>query len=1126
MSTDGFLVLDSTSAFAQFGEQTSERGRECVEQGGVAELFWPQPWEFLALVEGADNRVHRAKVSFNSILRPTGEMEMVPLSTSCTCDVKRYCEHAAAALHILVDEPELLSDEFRNGGVYADDDDYPGAVAESLQELVLSGSQQWRPPDWRMLLDRLQTYQDHGTEPLAIGVSMLSQDPRAPFAYPKATQPEDLDGGKDLSVILMPLTKGKKGTWIKGGLTWDSFTSPDSIERFGGQRCEIMASIAERGSSHLGYSGRRIKELELEMLSGATVWPLLDRVRELGIPFIGQGIVQDIQIHPPVSLLFSLEKEDGCIHLLPIVQRDDGSDVQPSVYPLLPIGDTGFVDIQLDPTSGGHRVTLALLPLREPLTHGTAGLINGSRHIHVPPEELPEFTETFLPVAMHLATICSRDQSVEIPEATPPRLWLRAHYGPRHELTLDWGWHYDHPRRIVRLLNDGVIDGESATILPRDRNAERMVLQRVREIWPSAAYGETMRFTGIDTARFTVDVLPLLEDSDDVVVEIAGLKGDYAELEGAPLIRVGADETEDRDWYDLRVDVEVAGRMVPFRQLFTALAQDETHLLLPDGAYFPLDHPDLDRLRQLISEADALNDERPRLSRYQTSLFDEFGELAHEVHAPPSWQRLLDGLRDADGIPEHPVPETVQARLRPYQVDGYQWLSFLAEHEMGGILADDMGLGKTLQTLTFITHARGLTPEAPPFLVVAPTSVASNWVTEAAKFTPHLNVCLVDSTARRRGSSLEEVVQGADVVVTSYAILRIDAEDFAAREWSGLLLDEAQSVKNHVARTHQAARGVQAPFRLAITGTPMENSLTDLWSLLSLAVPGLFPSLSRFKRDFVKPIESGEEPERMAVLRRRIRPFMMRRTKDLVAADLPEKLEQLTTVTLEAKHRKLYDTVLQRERKKVLGLMADFESNRIEVLSSLTRLRMLALDPAIVDGGKYQNTPSSKMEALIDQLQEAVAEGHRVIVFSQFTSFLKRLAVRLNPTGVRYAYLDGTTRRRGEVIRSFTDGTVPVFLISLKAGGTGLTLTEADYVFLLDPWWNPAVEAQAVDRAHRIGQTSTVMVYRMVAEGTIEEKVLALQRRKAELFTSLMDDGAAFGQAITAEDIRELLEES
>jgi len=365
-------------------------------------------------------------------------------------------------------------------------------------------------------------------------------------------------------------------------------------------------------------------------------------------------------------------------------------------------------------------------------------------------------------------------------------------------------------------------------------------------------------------------------------------------------------------------------------------------------------------------------------------------------------------------------------------------------------------------------------------------------------------------------------VAGADLVVTSYALLRLDAAELESLPWSGLVLDEAQFVKNHRAKTYQAARRVGAPFALAITGTPLENSLMDLWSLLSVAAPGLFPSPQRFSQFYRRAIERDGDTERLEQLRRRVRPFLLRRTKQAVASELPPKQEQVVEVELAPRHMRVYQTHLQRERQKVLGLLDDLDRNRFTVLRSLTLLRRLSLDPALVDEA-HADIPAAKVEALLDDLGELVAEGHRALVFSQFTSFLGRIRSRLEQAGIEHAYLDGSTTHREEAVERFRSGAAPVFLISLKAGGFGLNLTEADYCFVLDPWWNPATEAQAVDRAHRIGQTRTVMVYRMVAKDTIEEKVMALKARKAELFSSVFDADGLGGAGLAADDIRDLL---
>ncbi len=432
-----------------------------------------------------------------------------------------------------------------------------------------------------------------------------------------------------------------------------------------------------------------------------------------------------------------------------------------------------------------------------------------------------------------------------------------------------------------------------------------------------------------------------------------------------------------------------------------------------------------------------------------------------------------------------------------------------------------MGLGKTLESLALICHARQAEPQSPPFLIIAPTSVAPNWAAEAARFAPGLKVVTITDTLARRGTDLGAIIAGADAVVTSYTLLRMDFDAHAAADWSGLILDEAQYTKNHQSKIYQCARRLPAPFKVAITGTPMENNLMELWSLLSITAPGLFPSPARFREYYARPIEKQSDDELLAQLRRRIKPLVKRRTKEQVAADLPDKQEQVLEIELHPRHRKLYQTHLQHERQKVLGLIGDVNANRFMILRSLTRLRQLSLHAALIDDA-HDDVPCSKIDTLTEQLQDVAAGGHRALVFSQFTSFLGHVRARLDMAGISYCYLDGKTRDRAAVLRQFKDGTDPVFLISLKAGGFGLNLTEADYCFLLDPWWNPATEAQAIDRTHRIGQTRNVMVYRLIAKDTIEEKVMALKARKAGLFSDVLDGGNAFGGSLDADDIRGL----
>jgi SNF2 family DNA or RNA helicase len=642
--------------------------------------------------------------------------------------------------------------------------------------------------------------------------------------------------------------------------------------------------------------------------------------------------------------------------------------------------------------------------------------------------------------------------------------------------------------------------------------------------------------SGVPTAEFAIRVLPRLEALDCMHVEVSGARPDYRELTEPPTVTVTSEESETYDWFDLAFQVTVAGRTVPFAALFRALAQGRKTLLLTDKSLLSLDHPAFDRLKELLDRARATGEwdpRAPKISRAQVSLWEDFVDVADESHEAAAWREIVAGLRGLTALPQPEPPAGLTADLRVYQRDGFAWLSFLHDHGLGGILADDMGLGKTVQTLALLVRAREQAAGpagSPPFLVVAPTSVVGVWQAEAARFAPGLDVRVVEATRAKRGTALADEAAGADVVVTSYALLRLDADDYAGREWSGLIVDEAQFAKNRTTLVYDALTRIRAPFRLAITGTPVENSLDDLWALLSLTASGLFPSPVAFREHFTKPLSRGEVPHRMALLQKRIRPFVLRRTKEQVVRELPPKQEQVRTVQLLPEHRRVYDAVLQRERKKVLGLLDDvresgMDRGRFIVFRSLTLLRMLALDPAIVDEAQHAGVASSKLHALLEDLDRVLGEHHRVLVFSQFTSFLDRVGEALSERGVDHVRLNGTTRRRDEVVERFRSGGAGVFLLSLKAGGFGLTLTEADYVFLMDPWWNPAAESQAVDRVHRIGQESSVLVYRMVAAGTIEEKVLDLQRKKTVLTDALWGDGQdGFSQALTADDIRGLLE--
>lgn len=839
-------------------------------------------------------------------------------------------------------------------------------------------------------------------------------------------------------------------------------------------------------------------------------------------------------------------------------------------------------------------VELALIPLVEPLDAASEALISAGT-VEIPAAERPAFQRDFLPALSRSVPALTPDPALALPTVTPPRLVLELTFDEeiRHDAQLGWHWEYplnpfdadpEHESGVQRLPAFGYPGEEGGEV--RDERFEARVLRSVRSVLaahPALASLEERRIEGWETRELLSAILPKLRRISAVRVRFNGTPPEFVEATDA-LIEVTVTEGNSRDWFGLGIAVKVNNWTVPFAQIFEALDRGADRILLGNGTYFSLRRPEFKTLRTLIAEARELDDAggELRINRHQAGLFSELESLAASVQTTRRWDEQVRSLlalveaseaRKADPAEgedkpatsadvhgkrnergsarsslnrEYPVPASLRATLRPYQVEGYRWLTFLYEHRMGGILADDMGLGKTVQALALLAHAieehSTAAPGEPfaPFLVVAPTSVISNWAAEAERFLPEAKVVTITETTAGK-TPLAERVAGAHLVLTSYTLLRMDenayisyAAGLGSEEgpggetpgWGALLLDEAQFVKNTGTRAWSIARAMPARTKIAMTGTPLENNLMELWALLAIVADGLFPSARAFRDLYARPAESGEDSAHAAAttarLRQRIRPLMLRRTKELVAAELPAKNDVRVNLPLSPGHRRIYDTHLQRERQKVLGLLEDMDKNRFTIFQSLTLLRRLALDAALIDPDAYEGVTSAKREYLVERLPELLAGGHRVLVFSQFTGYLKSIARALGEKGIDHLYLDGSTRNRAEVIEAFRSGAAPVFLISLKAGGFGLNLTEADHVFIMDPWWNPAAEQQAVDRIHRIGQEREVHVYRLVAEGTIEEKVMQLKASKAALFDAVVGEGEFASAAVTAEDVRAL----
>ncbi len=479
-------------------------------------------------------------------------------------------------------------------------------------------------------------------------------------------------------------------------------------------------------------------------------------------------------------------------------------------------------------------------------------------------------------------------------------------------------------------------------------------------------------------------------------------------------------------------------------------------------------------------------------------------------------------LRDIHGLPATAVPKSVKAELRPYQLDGFRWLRFLADNGLHGILADDMGLGKTLQTLAYLAAAHQEKP-GKPSLVIAPTSVVPNWAAEAARFTPRLKTHVHHGSDRGEN---QNHISKTDVVFTSYPILVRDIELLKAQDWHAVVLDEAHYIKNPKALTARSACQLRADHRVCLSGTPMENHLGELWSIMRFLMPGFLGSEKSFNAEVRKPIERDKLPATQLYLNRRIAPLILRRTKDQVATELPGKTTLVHRIDLTENQSALYESVRAAMDDRVRHAIAEkgLAKSHIIVLDALLKLRQICCHPCLLGtDAARQAGASAKLDHLTGELLPTlIEEGRRILLFSQFTSMLDLIAAHLDKKKTPFLKLTGQTKDRASLVEKFQTGAIPIFLISLKAGGTGLNLTAADTVIHYDPWWNPAAEDQATDRAHRIGQTKPVFVHKLVCRGTIEERILQLQSRKAKLVQALLSDETT-GLRIDSETLTHLL---
>lgn len=664
----------------------------------------------------------------------------------------------------------------------------------------------------------------------------------------------------------------------------------------------------------------------------------------------------------------------------------------------------------------------------------------------------------------------------------------------------------------------------------RDFNAERAAQARLqRSGFSSPDPQGKLRLTGQNAVlNFLAREFPKLQREWDVALDEQLENRTLKNIERVePRFEISSSGVQ---WFDLGVVfASSTGETFSPAEIQRLILSGQNHTRLKNGKMAVIDADAVEELQEVLLDcAPQQHAAGYRINGVQAGFLDatlsQHGDW--KVQAPAAWRDRAakqSGEARLECAPLGPL----ESVLRPYQKQGVAWLQFLRANGFGGVLADEMGLGKTLQTLAFLNSLRNDGPRrsgVTPHLIVCPTSLVFNWVAEAKKFLPRLKVLALQGPDRHTRFS---EIAANDLVVTSYALIRRDAAKYRELEFDTVVLDEAQHIKNRQTQNAQAVKAMKSSHRIVLTGTPLENSVLDLWSIFDFLMPGYLGSAKDFRERYELPIVNEKDAAAQARLARRLKPFLLRRLKKEVASDLPAKLEQISFCELTPEQRGVYQQVIEASRKEVLAAVgADgLAKSRMVVLTALLRLRQICCDLRLLKSGEVNpENASGKLELFGELLEEVIDGGHRMLVFSQFVGMLTLLKEKLAADGIEFCYLDGSTTDRAAVVERFqTNAAIPVFLISLKAGGTGLNLTGADTVIHFDPWWNPAVEDQATDRAHRIGQTRIVTSYKLITRDTVEEKILTLQHRKREIIQSMIGGEEAFAAALNWDEIQELL---
>ncbi|HBW52337.1 MAG TPA: serine/threonine protein kinase [Herpetosiphon sp.] len=746
-------------------------------------------------------------------------------------------------------------------------------------------------------------------------------------------------------------------------------------------------------------------------------------------------------------------------------------------------------------------------------------LFRRHNHLNIPAADHTEFIEQYLvPLAEHTALSGDLPHQELVVADPQPRLYLSDHESTlRAELRFGYADHelvYDLqlPAETIRYSH------EHATILRIQRQPSieeqcwgelmRHGLKRGQQ--PSVA---TLR-SGTTSATFLLNHVPKLAAMNFTIYGEESLLGARVNRHTPSItLRVSSGI----DWFDLEAVVRFGETELELAELRRAIRKRKRYVKLADGTLGAIPELWLERYRHLFTLGE-MHAETLRFAPTQITLLD--GLLHNTDQVDPTFKQRLQGLKTINGIAPQPLPSGFAGVLRSYQKAGYDWLHFLYKYGFGGCLADDMGTGKTIQTLAFLQSLKARGQASASSLIVMPRSLIFNWQREIARWTPDLQVLVHTDQGR---PDTVAAFSDYDLVLTTYGTLLRDIDLFATYQFHCLVLDEAQAIKNPSSQTARAARALHADHRLTLTGTPVENSILELWSQFAFLNPSMLGSLEHFRSEFATPIERDGDQQTAQLLRRMVNPFILRRTKDQVAPELPPRNERLMYCDMEPAQQKLYQRYRDQYRAMLLSLIDDqgINDSRIKVLEGLLRLRQICNHPQLVEATFRGH--SAKFDQLLETLEVLHAEGHKALIFSQFVQMLTLLWKELDRRNLSYAYLDGKTNNRAAVVDRFqTDPQIHFFLISLKAGGVGLNLTAADYVIHIDPWWNPAVEQQATDRTHRIGQDKPVFIYKLIVRNSVEEKILQLQERKRALANNIITSEQGIVKSLTREDVVDL----